>query len=391
MISRRKEREIIELLRDFPAVGIIGPRQVGKTTIASHISSGLSKPSTYLDLESPSDLAKLDDPEAFFSENQHTLLVLDEIQRKPELFPILRGIIDQNRRDKVPNGQFLLLGSASVELLRQSSESLAGRIAYVELAGFSADELNELSTFDQNQYWLRGGFPESYLAKSNRQSETWRNNFLSTYLERDIPQFGLNVPSTLLRRLWTMLSYNQGVVVNYSTLARNLDLTSPSVKKYIDFMQDLFLLRRLQPWHGNLGKRLTKSPKVYVRDSGLMHALLRISDINHLLGHPTVGASWEGMVIENLLTNVGNHVTCTYYRSAAGAEIDLVLEVGNKIIAIEIKKSLAPSLTKGFYLACEDLGASDKYVVYSGKDSFPIKGNVQVLSLVEMIKIIQEL
>lgn len=390
MIERKIAADIQNLLSQFPAVGIIGPRQVGKTTLARSLAQEATRTPLYLDLENPVDLAKLNDPHAFFTENTHHLIILDEIQRKPELFPVLRGIIDENRRNGIRSGEFLILGSASVDLLRQSSESLAGRISYVELTGLLPDE-TQVTGGNLNRLWLRGGFPDSYLAADDRASLTWRNSFITTYLERDIPQFGLNVPVALLRQLWTMLCHGQGTLINYSTLARNLDISSPSVSRYIQFLEDLFLVRILNPWHGNIQKRLIKTPKVYVRDSGILHALLRIVDHNDLLGHPIVGASWEGWVLENLLARLPAHVFSSFYRSAAGAEVDLVLESGQKVLAIEIKKSTAPSLTKGFYLAAEDIGATHKYLVHGGTDEFPLKGDVRAVPLSKMMEIVAKL
>jgi len=390
MIKRRISDESINLLEQFPAVGLVGPRQSGKTTLARSLADKIEKPVVYLDLENPMDLAKLEDPLAFFSSYRDHLLVIDEIQRKPELFPVLRGVIDENRRQGFRNAQFLILGSASVDLLRQSSESLAGRIAYLELTGFTADEV--MSDNNRNEkLWLRGGFPDSYLAGDDVSSFTWRTNFIATYLERDIPQFGLNVAPATLRKLWMMICHNQASPLNYSNLARSLDLSPPTIKRYIDFMEELFLLRCLQPWHGNLKKRLVKSPKCYVRDAGLFHNLLGISNHDQLLGHLYSGASWEGWVIENLLAHRSGHVLSSFFRSAEGAEIDLVLESPSKIIAIEIKKSTAPKVSKGFHIASENIGVHEKFVVYSGEEEFKMKGGVTAISLTGMQKIIAAL
>jgi len=390
MIKRRIYDILVEKLSFFPAVGILGPRQTGKTTLARSMIPSFDKKVVYLDLENPTDLLKLSDPVDFFTSNAESLIILDEIQRKPELFPILRGIIDQNRRNGISNAQFLILGSASIELLRQSTESLAGRIAYLELGTLTFDEIKD--SFDEDErLWVRGGFPDSFMARNENQSFVWRSNFISTYLERDIPQFGLNVSSSSLRRLWTMLCHVQGDLINYSHLARSLDITSPTLKRYLDFMEELFLIRRLNPWHGNLNKRLVKTPKMYIRDSGLYHTLLNISLYGQLVNHPAIGASWEGWVMENLLQHKPEHIIESFYRSSAGAEIDLILEAPNKTIAIEIKKSLAPKISKGFYIGAEDIGAKEKYVVYRGSESFTIKNDVRVISVSEMQKIIAAL
>ncbi|MFT4024746.1 MAG: DUF4143 domain-containing protein [Flavihumibacter sp.] len=298
------------------------------------------------------------------------------------MFPEIRGIIDQERRRGNKAGQFLFLGSASADLLQQSGESLAGRIAYLELNPVDVLEYGTGKPEKQNQLWLRGGFPESLLAGSNADSLAWRHDFIRTYLERDIPKWGPRVPASTLNRLWTMLAHSQGSVLNASNLARGLDLSSTSIIRYLDLMTDLLLLRRLQPFASNTGKRLVRSPKVYVRDSGITHALLNISGYNELLGHPVVGGSWEGFVIENILSVLPTAIRPYFYRTADGAEIDLVLEFPNRETwAIEIKRNSVPSLSKGFHIACDDIDAKKRYVVYSGKDSFPMENGVRAVSL----------
>nr|WP_233207983.1 ATP-binding protein [Siphonobacter sp. BAB-5405] len=302
MINREAQAEIIRLLEEYPAVGVLGPRQVGKTTLAEEIAARISPDPLYLDLESPSDLAKLSQPEAYFQLHEGKLIILDEIQRVPELFSILRGVIDRRRRQGYKTSQFLILGSASLDLLKQSSESLAGRIAYVELPGLNALEILQASPAIQDQLWLRGGFPDSYLARTHTASLRWRMNFISTYLERDVPQLGPRIPAVTLRRLWTMLAHQQGAQVNLAQLGASLDLTAPTIKRYLELLEDLLLIRTLRPWSGNVGKRLVKTPKVYIRDSGLTHALLQLTTLDDVLSHPIVGASWEGFVVENILS-----------------------------------------------------------------------------------------
>jgi predicted AAA+ superfamily ATPase len=371
MILRRVENKIHLALARSPAVALIGPRQIGKTTIALNISEAM--PAVYLDLEDRSDLEKVRDITAFHAENREKLIIMDEVQRMPEVFAPLRGIIDRERRKGNKAGQFLFLGSASMDLLQQSSESLAGRIAYIELNGIDVLEYAGYDLEMINTLWLRGGFPESLLSLSAQDSISWRRDFIKTYLERDIPQLGPRIPALTLERFWTMLSHNQGGVINASQLARNLEVSSVTVGRYLDLMADLLLVRRLQPWTFNIGKRLVRAPKIYVRDSGITHALLNISAYNDLLGHPVVGGSWEGFVIENILSVAPASALPFYYRTADGAEIDLVLEFsGKEKWAIEIKRNSAPSLSRGFHIACDDIKADKRYVVYSGKDKFSV-------------------
>lgn len=387
MITRTAQNEIAQLLDEFPAVGILGPRQVGKTTLAETIATAFSPDPIYLDLESPGDQAKLSDPEAYFELNKGKLIILDEIQRVPELFSTLRGVIDRRRRQGFRTGQFLILGSASLDLLKQASESLAGRIAYKELPGLTVPELPIQTSTEQDKLWLRGGFPDSFLAQNDTASLRWRLNFIATYLERDVPQFGPRIPAMTLRRLWTMLAHSQGGQLNVAQLGGNLDIAGPTAKRYIELLDDLLLIRTIRPWSGNVGKRLVKSPKIYIRDSGLTHALLNISSLDDLLGHPVVGASWEGFVMENLLACLPVGMTPWFYRTAAGAEIDLVLEQGiNQRYAIEIKRSSAPSLSKGFYLGCEDIGATNRFLVYPGTERYPISNGVTAIPLIDMMK-----
>ena len=386
MIKREAESEIRQLLEEFPAVGVLGPRQVGKTTLAQTVANSFKPELIYLDLESPSDRAKLNEPEAYFELHKGNLIILDEVQRVPELFQILRGVIDRQRREGHRTGQFLILGSASLDLLQQASESLAGRIAYKELSGLTISEIVQVEGVTQDQLWLRGGFPDSFLARSDEASLRWRMNFISTYLERDVPQFGARIPANSLRLLWTMLAHNQGAQLNIAQLGANLGVAATTAKRYLELLEDLLLIRSLRPWSGNIGKRLVRSPKVYIRDSGLMHALLNLTTLDDVLGHPTIGASWEGFVIENLLSCLPVGVTPWYYRTSTGAEIDLVLELSaQERYAIEIKRSLAPTVSKGFHLGCEDIQATKRFIVYPGKERFPSSNGVQVLPLIEMM------
>jgi predicted AAA+ superfamily ATPase len=389
MITRRLEKKIRKALQRSPSVALIGPRQVGKTTIALNISE--TTPAVYLDLESSLDLQKVRDIVAFHADNRDKLIILDEVQRLPEIFASLRGIIDQERRKGNKTGQFLFLGSASIDLLQQSGESLAGRIAYLELYPVDALEYARDSPKKLNALWLRGGFPESVLAESEKDSLDWRRDFIKTYLERDIPQLGPRIPAETLERFWTMLAHNQGTPLNASHLARNLDVSGVTVGRYLDLMTDLLLVRRLKPWTFNIGKRLVRSPKIYVRDSGITHALLNIGNYNNLLGHPVVGGSWEGFVIENIMAIAPSGVQPFYYGTTGGAEIDLILEFSStEKWAIEIKRSTSPSLSKGFYVACEDVKPQRRYVVYSGKDSFQLSEGVTAISLPELMIEIQK-
>lgn len=387
MIKRIFETEIKNLLDEFPAVGLLGPRQVGKTTLSEKIAASMSPTPVYLDLESPSDRAKLNEPEAYFEIHKGKLIILDEIQRIPELFPVLRGVIDKRRREGYKTGQFLILGSSSLELLKQSSETLAGRIAYKELPGITALEITQQTTSSQDRLWLRGGFPDSFLAKNDDTSLRWRLNFISTYLERDVPQFGPRIPAVTLRRLWMMLAHTQGGQLNTAQLGANLDLTAPTAKRYVELLEDLLLIRTLRPWAGNIGKRLVKAPKVYIRDSGLVHALLNLNTLDDVLGHPIVGASWEGFVLENLLSCLPAGATPWFYRTSAGAEIDLVLEFNQKKkYAIEIKRSLTPVVSKGFYLGCEDIKATERFIVYPGNEEFSFTKEIIALPLINMME-----
>ena len=386
MIERLCHRTVLERLASFPAVALIGPRQVGKTTLAETIAA--DRPSIYLDLESAADRARLSDPAMFLDMHEDKLVILDEVHRLPGLFRELRGLIDRGRRKGSGNGRFLLLGSASMDLLRQSGESLAGRIAYAELAPFGVLEVPEA---EQEKLWIRGGFPLSFLADDERQSMIWRENFIRTYLERDIPELGPRIPAETLHRFWTMLAHGQGGLLNAAQLARSLAVDGKTVARYLDLMVDLLLVRRLRPYHANVRKRLVKSPKVYVRDSGIAHALLGIGNLDTLLGHPVAGASWEGFVIENLLAVAPATTQPGFYRTSAGAEIDLILEwPGGRVWAIEIKLGLAPRPGKGFHNAIQDIGPERSFVVYAGRDRYPLGENIEAIGLDALAKEISQ-
>jgi predicted AAA+ superfamily ATPase len=381
MFRRALEPRLLEELGESPAVALLGPRQVGKTTLALEVGS--RQPNLYLDLESPGDRARLEQPELFLPAHLDKLVILDEVHRAPGLFPVLRGLIDRARRKGRRAGLYLLLGSAGVELLAQSGESLAGRIAYLELGPLL---LRETGAENLEALWLRGGFPDSYGAKGDAASLRWRENFIRTYLERDIPQFGPRVPAETLRRLWTMLAHQQGGLLNAAGLARGLGLDVRTAGRYLDLLVDLLLVRRLPPWHANVGKRLVKSPRVYVRDTGILHALLGIGSRDGLLGHPVVGASFEGFVVENVAAAAPS-ATCHFYRTSGGAEVDLVLAWPDGTLwAIEVKRSLSPKAERGFYEACADLAPARRFIVYPGTERWPLKDDVEVLGVAELCR-----
>jgi uncharacterized protein len=385
MIKRRIYSQLVELLDDNPAVGLLGPRQVGKTTLALEI--GKTRTSLYVDLESPSARAKLADPESYLSGHEDKLVILDEVHRVPELFQALRGLIDSGRRRGKGVGRFLLLGSASIDLLKQSGESLAGRISYLELEPFDALEV----PFDQmDELWVRGGFPPSFLADDDARSFRWRQNFLRTYLERDISEFGPRIPAETLRRFWTMLAHNQAAQFNAASLAGSLGVDATTVARYLDLLVDLLLVRRVPAWHRNVGKRLVKAPKVCIRDSGVAHALLDIGSKEQLLGHPVAGHTWESFAIETLLAVAPWGTTANYYRTSAGAEIDLVLTLpGGNLWAIEIKRSSVPTLERGFHIACNDLKVKKRFVVYPGKERFPLNADTVAIGLGDLARMLQ--
>lgn len=368
------------MLAAAPAVALTGPRQVGKTTLAIEIAQ--TRPAIYLDLESEADRARLAEPQLYFADHLDELVVLDEIHRTPGIFEALRGTIDEGRRRGKGTGRFLLLGSAAIELLAQSGETLAGRVALAELSPF---DVTEVGAERLDQLWLRGGFPDSFLAASNESSVRWRRDFIRTYLERDIPQFGPRIPAETLRRLWTMLAHQQGGLLNAAQLARGLGISGATVGHYLDLMVDLLLVRRLQPLVANVGKRLVRSPKVYVRDSGLVHALLGLSSKEEILGHPVVGASWEGMVVENVLAVAEGRAEASFYRTSGGAEVDLVLQwPDGRTWTLEVKRSASPKLGRGVRSALADLDPERSFVVYPGDERYRLSEDTWAISLPEM-------
>ncbi len=382
--------DVTAALADFPVVALLGPRQVGKTTLAMAIAESLGADKVrYLDLESTADRARLTDAEAYLEDQRGRLVILDEIHRVPELFGVLRGLVDRRRRAGLRTGQFLVLGSASLALLQQSSESLAGRIAYVELTAVRADEI-ESGAAALNRLWVRGGFPDSLLARSGSASLDWRQAFVRSYLERDIPQLGPRIPAETLRRFWTMLAHVQSQQLNAARIATGLGVSGVTVARYVDLLVDLLLLRRLPSWSGNSAKRLVRSPKLFIRDSGIAHALLGIGSLDELLGHPVAGPSWEAFVLENLMI-AGADRTASYYRTSAGAEVDLVFtgRKGRQFV-VEVKRSSAPAVGSGFWNACEDIGSAEGIVVYNGEDDLPIGDGVRALGLRDAIAWVQE-
>ncbi len=383
MINRFLTNQIKKAISKKPATALLGARQIGKTTLANLISEDYD--SLYLDLESPEDLAKLQNPLEFLKIHSNKLVIIDEIQRRPDLFMVLRGLIDEGRRQGKTVGQYLILGSASIDLLRQSSESLAGRITYLELYGLNLLEVGSAAD-NQRKLWFRGGFPESYLETSDEESMDWLEDMIRTYLERDLPQMGFRIPATKLRRFWTMLAHLQGETINYAKLANNLDDDQKKIKYYLDVLVDLLLVSRLDPWHTNTKKRLVKSPRFYVRDSGILHRLLSIQSTDALLSNPVLGKSWEGFVIQNILSILPKTAQTYFYQTTAGAELDLVIKLGGETIAIEIKYGLTPKNSKGYHRSCAEVSATQKYIVYSGNDKFPIGDETYVISLEEIMQ-----
>lgn len=359
---------------------LTGPRQVGKTTLALAVAEG--RDATYLDLESETDRARLAEPELYFADHADELLILDEIHRTPGIFEALRGTIDAGRREGRGTGRFLLLGSAAIELLAQSGETLAGRVSFAELAPL---DLTEAGSSELDRLWVQGGFPPSFLAPDSSSSFEWRRDFIRTYLERDIPQLGPRIPAETLRRLWTMLAHNQGGLLNMSQLARGLGVSGATVGHYLDLMVDLLLVRRLPPRLANAGKRLVRSPKVYVRDSGLVHALLGLTDKEAVLGHPVAGASWEGLVVENLLVVAGDRAEASFYRTGGGAEVDLVLTwPDGSEWTVEIKRSLAPKLERGLRVALGDIKPERSFVVYPGSERYRLAAETWAIGPAEL-------
>lgn len=378
MIKRNLQAKVEESLGLFPVVGILGSRQTGKTTLAKMIAESTEKRVVYLDLELPSDQNKLREPELYLGQFQNDLVVIDEIQRMPALYPLLRALIDQNRMA----GRFLILGSASPQLMKQSSESLAGRVIYHELAPLS---LTEVGNDNVDRLWLRGGYPESFLSENDAASFMWREAFVKTYLEMDIPQLGIRVPAAHIRRFWSMLTHVNAQLWNASQIASSLGVSAPTARSNLDILDETFIVRRLQPYHANLKKRIVKSPKVYIRDSGLLHALSGNRRFADLQSHPFLGASWEGFVVEQTIGIIPDDWRAFFYRTIAGAEIDLLLfDEENNPIAVEIKYSASPKLSKGFWLAYNDLSCRRGFVVYPGDESYPLGDNVRTLPIREL-------
>lgn len=384
-MERRLTDRIIDRLNHIPAVALLGPRQTGKTTLAKKLAR--QRPSVYLDLEEPNDRAKLQNPTQYFADHANELVILDEVHQVPELFQRLRGVIDKGRQEGRGNGRFLLLGSAAMDLLRQSGESLAGRISYIELGPL---DILEVGSENIDKLWVRGGFPDSFLEESDDESMKWRRDFIRTYLERDVPQFGSRIPAETLRRFWTMLAHNQTQLLNAANLSRALGVHGSTIAGYLDLLVDLLLVRRLSPWHRNAGKRLVKSPKVYVRDSGLAHALIGIRDKEALLSHPVAGQTWESFVMENLIAVAPDGTEASFYRTQRGAEIDLILTLpGGKLWAIEIKRSTSPSAGRGFHVGCADLKPAKRFVVYSGTERYSLDDDTDAISLSDLARLLQ--
>jgi predicted AAA+ superfamily ATPase len=383
MIHRTQTEELQKRLRNNPVVALLGSRQVGKTTLARELS--LEKATHYLDLERPSDLAKLSDPELYLSSMGDRLVILDEIQRVPDLFPVLRRLVDERRRKGERAGHFLLLGSASPDLLQQSSETLAGRISYLELPPFQLEELPRVPQV-MNRHWERGGYPDSFLAEDVESSLQWREDFITSYVERHVPQQGVDATPMVLRRLCSMLAHQQGATLNLSRLGSSLGIDGKTVRRYMDLLEGLYLLRRLPPWSRNAGKRLVKSPKVYWRDSGVLHALVGLGSLEELLGHPLCGASWEGYCIEQILNRLPSGTSCSHYRTHAGAEVDLVLEFAKgETVAVEMKRTLSPKLTPGLIESMKTIQADRGVLLIPEGEPFPLSKQVMAMSLSETL------
>jgi uncharacterized protein len=387
MYPRNTTKNLSEALLQTPAVVLLGPRQTGKTTLA--LGAAEKHSGVYLDLQSPRDRAKLKEPELFFEDHFGKLVILDEIHHVPGLFPILRGMIDRQRRQGFKVGQYLLLGSASLDVLKQSGETLAGRVRYLELSPLNVTEVADV---EPSKVWLRGGFPESLLAATNADSLQWREDFIRTYLERDIPQFAPRVSPQILQTFWTMLAHHQATLLNVAQLARNLGVDTKTANSYINILCDLLLLRRLQPWRSNMGKRLVKTPKTYIRDTGLMHSLLSIETNDALAGHPTVGASWEAFCIETICQQLPSNVQTYFYRTSAGAEIDLLIQPpSGNLWAVEMKRSATPKVERGFLYACADVNPTRKFVIYPGIDTYRMSDEITAISLPSFCKEIETL
>jgi uncharacterized protein len=389
MYRRRISKSFVAAIQRFPVVGLLGPRQVGKTTFARSLPEPPGKKIVYLDLERDSDRRKLDDAESYLSNLSGALVVLDEIQRMPEIFPLLRSLVDERIHRGEQTGQFVVLGSASRDLLRQSSESLAGRITYLDLAAFTLGEF-EPSTCDRafiERMWIRGGYPASFLAADDATSWEWRRSFIETYLERDIPQLGPRLPAERLRRFWSMLAHGQAEPWNGAKIASGLEVSGHTARHYLDVLADLGMVRLLKPWAGNSRKRLVRTPKAYVRDSGLVHRMTNVPDLDTLLGHPICGHSWEGFAVEQLLTFASPDFEATYFRTAAGHEIDLVLEgPRSRVLAIEIKRTRTPTVAPGFLVGCEEIGAAERWIVVPDGETYSVGSDTRVIGLRDLVE-----
>ena len=385
MIDRELHaRQITGLLRRFPVVAILGARQVGKTTLAASIAPTLSNHISRFDLENPADLARLADP-MLALQNPKGLVVLDEVQRRPELFPVLRVLADR----KPVRTRFLVLGSAAPDLLRQSSESLAGRIAYYELPGLA---VREVSFEHADRLWVRGGFPKSFLSRSDRESMEWRQSFIRTFLERDLPALGVNVAADTMRRFWSMIAHHHAQLWNASEIGRSFGVADTTVRNYLDKLTDALVVRQLKPWHENLGKRQVKSPKIFVRDSGLLHALLNLPTKRNIEGHPKLGASWEGFIIDQLVQQLGVSPEETYHwRTHQGAELDLLVVRGGLRLGFEVKRTVAPTLTPSMRSAMHDLKLKSLTVVHAGDQTFPLAKQVQAVAFRDVLTVIKPL
>lgn len=385
MIARRIQNSIVKSLSKFPVVGLVGPRQVGKTTLSKMIAKEIEKPAIYLDLENPTDIRKLDNAQLYLQQYTSSLVIIDEAQLKPELFPLLRSMVDQDRKP----GRFMILGSASPSLTRQASESLAGRISYHQLFPFSLDEVSN-GTDITNKLWLRGGYPDSFLSNSNELSSEWLRNFIQAHLERDLPVLGVRIPAATLYRFWTMVAHCNGQLWNANRLAESMGVDSKTARRYLDILEDTFMIRQFQPFFGNVKKRLVKSPKVYIRDTGILHSLLKIYSHDDLSANPVLGASWEGFCLEQIMAIKPFDYDAYFYRTQSGAEIDMVLTKGIDVkIAVEIKYSLTPKLTKSSTSAINELTPEKTWIVYPGTESYPIKDNIHTLPVTHLSKIFE--
>lgn len=385
MIDRNTGLILEKRIAQTPVVALIGSRQVGKTTLAHALH--VDKPVHYLDLERPSDIAKLAEPELYLSRHSDALVILDEIQRVPDLFPVLRSLIDERRRAGNRNGHFLILGSASPDLLRQSSETLAGRISFLELTPLNLCEVYHLEG-GVDRHWFRGGYPDSFLSADDSISVQWCEDFIASYVERDLPQLGVAASPVQLRRLCSMLAHRQGTALNLSQLGNSLAMDAKTVRHYIDLLEGLFIVRRLPAWSRNAGKRLVKAPKVYLRDTGILHTLTGLHSLEKVLGHPLCGHSWEGYCIEQILENVPTGCAAAYYRTHAGAEIDLVMEMSaGQTLAVEIKRSLSPKCTPAFRESMKTVHADKGFYVIPTGDRYPLSDSVEAISLYDFIQL----